>query len=131
VQSLHCLFLAGASTARLLLRVGLAGGRLQVHVHHVLLLRRRERLHPRQRRGDLAEQRLHGSQCIGEVQTNASKAKASRHWRNRNLTLMLNPAFALVSMNMTLSSLDLLSPSSVDTCLQQARQKYQTHVVSV
>ena len=59
VQSLHCLFLAGASTARLLLRVGLAGGRLQVHVHHVLLLRRRESLHPRQRRGDLAEQRLH------------------------------------------------------------------------
>lgn len=38
---------------------------------------------------------------------------------------MLNPAFALVSMNMTLSSFDLLSPSSVDTCLQRVRRKHQ------
>ena len=32
-------------------------------------------------------------------------------------TLMLKPAFALVSMNMTLNSRALASPSSIDTCL--------------
>ena len=33
-------------------------------------------------------------------------------------TLMLKPAFALVSMNMTLKSRAFASPSSMDTCLQ-------------
>lgn len=35
-------------------------------------------------------------------------------------TLMLKPAFALVSMNITLNSRALASPSSIDTCLWQA-----------
>lgn len=35
-------------------------------------------------------------------------------------TLMLKPALALVSMNMTLNSRALASPSSIDTCLQTA-----------
>ena len=34
---------------------------------------------------------------------------------------MLNPAFALVSMNMTLNSRALASPSSIDTCLPDTR----------
>ena len=33
-------------------------------------------------------------------------------------TLMLKPAFALVSMNMTLKSRAFASPSSIDTCLR-------------
>ena len=32
-------------------------------------------------------------------------------------TLILNPAFALVSINMIPNSRDLASPSSIDTCL--------------
>jgi hypothetical protein len=35
-------------------------------------------------------------------------------WRN---TFMLKPALALVSINMTLSSRALASPSSMETCL--------------
>ncbi len=38
-------------------------------------------------------------------------------------TLMLKPAFALVSMKMTFKSLDLPSPSSMDTCLQPDASK--------
>lgn len=34
----------------------------------------------------------------------------------RNRALMLNPALALVSMNITASSRALASPSSIDTC---------------
>lgn len=34
-----------------------------------------------------------------------------------SFTLILNPAFALVSINMTPNSLALPSPSSIDTCL--------------
>jgi len=47
-------------------------------------------------------------------------------WRapHQNLTLMLKPAFALVSMNMTFNSFALLSPSSVDTCLSRTRQNW-------
>ena len=38
-------------------------------------------------------------------------------------TLILNPAFALVSMNMTPKSRDLASPSSIETCLCDLKQK--------
>lgn len=67
--------LAGASAAPLLLRVGLAGGGLQIHVHHVLLLRR-QRLHSRQGRGDLAEQRLHIWETTDEVQCAQGTSKS-------------------------------------------------------
>lgn len=40
-------------------------------------------------------------------------------------TLILNPALALVSMNMTPKSRDLASPSSIDTCLFD----YQKNIV--
>lgn len=39
-----------------------------------------------------------------------------------NTCLTLYPAFALVSMNITFSSLAFFSPSSVDTCLSQHEQ---------
>ena len=38
------------------------------------------------------------------------------------LTLMLNPALALVSMNMTLNSRALASPSSMETCLRPCHE---------
>jgi hypothetical protein len=40
-------------------------------------------------------------------------------------TLILNPALALVSMNMTPNSRDLESPSSIETCLFD--QQYILH----
>uniref|UniRef100_A0A7C8YFI2 Uncharacterized protein n=1 Tax=Opuntia streptacantha TaxID=393608 RepID=A0A7C8YFI2_OPUST len=39
----------------------------------------------------------------------------------RNKGLILNPAFALVSMNITPKSRALLSPSSIETCLLSTR----------
>jgi len=41
----------------------------------------------------------------------------------RQVTFILNPAFALVSMNMTLSSRAFASPSSIETCLQIRTEK--------
>lgn len=41
----------------------------------------------------------------------------SKHREVNWLTLILKPAFALVSMNITLNSRALASPSSIDTCL--------------
>jgi hypothetical protein len=38
------------------------------------------------------------------------------------LTFILKPAFALVSINMTLRSRALASPSSIDTCLSNQPQ---------
>lgn len=125
--------LAGASTSLLLLRVGLARSRLQVDIHHVLLLCW-QCLHSWQGCSDLAEQRLHIWGRIDKVQMCTTwHIKESKHlhrclvgdkWRARhlNLTLMLKPAFALVSMNMTFNSFALLSPSSVDTCLRRTRR---------
>ena len=37
--------------------------------------------------------------------------------KKRRLTFILKPALALASINMTFSSRDLASPSSVETCL--------------
>ena len=48
---------------------------------------------------------------------NAFASMLSDNCTNRSLTLMLKPALALVSMNMTLNSRALASPSSIDTCL--------------
>jgi len=42
----------------------------------------------------------------------------TNHRPRRRRTLMLNPAFALVSMKLTASSRALASPSSSDTCLR-------------
>ena len=150
---------------------GLCGGGRQVDVYQVLLLGRRQRLHARQRRRDLPEQRLHASgvRCVTVVLATCqlkrafaitprlTDLKVLQHmlpdicWaaftmpcrqrrsglcgrRDRGgrhgledepkglvsasmRTLMLKPALALVSMNMTLYSRALASPSSIDTCL--------------
>lgn len=44
--------------------------------------------------------------------------------RRKLFTLILNPAFALVSMNMMPNSRALLSPSSIETCLQVKNIEY-------
>lgn len=47
------------------------------------------------------------------------------------VTLILNPAFALVSINITPNSRDLESPSSIETCLFDQQTNNETKRRSV
>jgi hypothetical protein len=118
---------------------GLGGRGREVDVHQVLLLGRRQRLHARQRGRDLPEERLRASgREAGPTPGGRGPALRARGFRTSPdsaqphgqqggvqrcalaaaaRTLMLKPALALVSINITLYSRALASPSSIDTCL--------------
>lgn len=46
-----------------------------------------------------------------------------------SVTLILNPALALVSINITPNSRDLESPSSIETCLFDQQTKFNQEFV--
>ena len=66
-----------------------------------------------------------------KIGDHSSCSQSSARTKKKNIglkpfsTLILNPALALVSMNMTPKSRDLASPSSIDTCLFD----YQKNIV--
>lgn len=74
--------LAGASTSLLLLRVGLARSRLQVDIHHVLLLCW-QCLHSWQGCSDLAEQRLH------TYEEELIRFKCAQHGTSKSLSIYI------------------------------------------
>lgn len=107
------------------------GGGGEVDVHQILLLGVAQALHARQGSSNFAEECLRD--CFGGWGACLALARVGKpvdrtgsqqaylqqccFCTSHGITLMLKPALALVSMNRMPSSLALVSPSSVETCL--------------